>query len=104
MDMIIQASYLIAAVLFILGLKQMSSPVTARRGILWAGAGMVLYPLSAFRAMNKAALTVYENILEKGDQKDVVDLMQTRMELYDFLNYHDFEQKLDALFEEGKNK
>src|SRR5690554_7477947 len=50
----------------------------------------VLYPLSAFRAMNKAALTVYQNILEKGDQEDVVDLMQTRMELYDFLNYHDF--------------
>ena len=67
-----------------------------------AGAGMVLYPLSAFRAMNKAALTVYENILEKGDQKDVVDLMQTRMELYDFLNYHDFEQKLDELFQQKK--
>lgn len=63
---------------------------------------MVLYPLSAFRAMNKAALMVYENILEKGDQKDVVDLMQTRMELYDFLNYHDFEQKLDELFQQKK--
>ena len=48
MDMIIQASYLIAAVLFILGLKQMSSPVTARRGILWAGAGMVLATLVTF--------------------------------------------------------
>ncbi|MEH6627717.1 MAG: methylisocitrate lyase, partial [Motiliproteus sp.] len=60
--------------------------------------------LSAFRAANKAALAVYENILEKGDQKGVIDLMQTRMELYDFLNYHDFEQKLDALFAEGKNK
>ena len=68
------------------------------------GCAMVLYPLSAFRAMNKAALAVYENILGKGDQKDVVDLMQTRMELYDFLNYHDFEQKLDQLFAEGKNK
>ena len=63
----------------------------------------VLYPLSAFRAMNKAALTVYQNILEKGDQKDVVDLMQTRMELYDFLNYHDFEQKLDQLFAQKKD-
>ncbi len=68
------------------------------------GCSMVLYPLSAFRAMNKAALAVYQNILDKGDQKDVVDLMQTRMELYDFLNYHDFEQKLDKLFSEGKNK
>ncbi len=69
-----------------------------------AGAAMVLYPLSAFRAMNKAALAVYQNILEKGDQKDVVDLMQTRMELYDFLGYHEYEQKLDGLFKEGKNK
>ncbi|MCJ8167832.1 methylisocitrate lyase [Atopomonas sediminilitoris] len=68
------------------------------------GASMVLYPLSAFRAMNKAALTVYESILAKGDQKDVIDLMQTRMELYDFLDYHSFEQKLDALFAQGKNK
>jgi methylisocitrate lyase len=68
------------------------------------GATMVLYPLSAFRAANKAALNVYEALLNDGDQKAVVDTMQTRMELYDFLNYHDFEQKLDALFAEGKNK
>lgn len=62
------------------------------------GVAMVLYPLSAFRAMNKAALNVYESILANGDQKAVVDSMQTRAELYDFLNYHSFEQKLDALF------
>lgn len=68
------------------------------------GATMVLYPLSAFRAMNKAALNVYQHLLDDGDQKAVIDTMQTRMELYDFLNYHDFEQKLDALFAEGKNK
>ncbi|KZY99536.1 methylisocitrate lyase [Thalassolituus sp.] len=68
------------------------------------GAAMVLYPLSAFRAMNKAAETVYKSLLEEGHQRKVVDMMQTRMELYDYLNYHDFEQKLDALFEEGKNK
>jgi len=68
------------------------------------GAAMVLYPLSAFRAMNKAAETVYKSLLEEGHQRKVVDIMQTRMELYDYLNYHDFEQKLDALFEEGKNK
>ncbi len=68
------------------------------------GAAMVLYPLSAFRAMNKAAGTVYKSLLEEGHQRKVVDMMQTRMELYDYLNYHDFEQKLDALFEEGKNK
>lgn len=68
------------------------------------GAAMVLYPLSAFRAMNKAAETVYTAILENGDQKAVTDMMQTRMELYDYLGYHEYEQKLDALFAEGKNK
>jgi methylisocitrate lyase len=62
------------------------------------GADMVLYPLSAFRAMNKAAENVYQHILQDGDQKAVVDSMQTRMELYDYLGYHDYEQKLDALF------
>ncbi|MGO1750105.1 MAG: methylisocitrate lyase [Marinobacter sp.] len=79
-----------------------ATPLYNRKELGEAGAAMVLYPLSAFRAMNKAAVTVYENILEKGDQKDVVDLMQTRMELYDFLNYHDFEQKLDQLFKQSK--
>lgn len=64
------------------------------------GAAMVLYPLSAFRAMNQAAETVYEAILRDGDQKAVVDSMQTRMKLYDYLGYHDYEQKLDALFNE----
>lgn len=79
-----------------------ATPLYNRRELAEAGAAMVLYPLSAFRAMNKAAVTVYQNILEKGDQKDVVDLMQTRMELYDYLNYHDFEQKLDQLFQQSK--
>lgn len=79
-----------------------ATPLYNRKELGEAGAAMVLYPLSAFRAMNKAAVTVYQNILEKGDQKDVVDLMQTRMELYDFLNYHDFEQKLDQLFQQSK--
>lgn len=68
------------------------------------GAGMVLYPLSAFRAMNRAAETVYKALLDDGHQHKVVDSMQTRMELYDYLNYHDYESKLDALFAEGKNK
>lgn len=66
------------------------------------GAAMVLYPLSAFRAMNKAAENVYQTILEQGDQKAVVDTMQTRMELYDYLDYHQYEQKLDQLFAKGK--
>ncbi|WP_018404232.1 methylisocitrate lyase [Marinobacter gelidimuriae] len=79
-----------------------ATPLYNRKELGDAGASMVLYPLSAFRAMNKAAVTVYQNILEKGDQKDVIDLMQTRMELYDYLNYHDFEQKLDQLFQQTK--
>ncbi|WP_438863828.1 methylisocitrate lyase [Neptunicella sp.] len=68
------------------------------------GVDMVLYPLSAFRAMNKAAEKVYRTILEQGDQKSELDNMQTRMELYDYLGYHDYEQKLDALFAQEKNK
>ena len=63
---------------------------------------MVLYPLSAFRAMNKAAETVYEAIRKDGTQKNVVGTMQTREELYARINYHDFEKKLDALFARGK--
>ena len=66
------------------------------------GVDMVLYPLSAFRAMNKAALNVYQHLLNDGTQQAVVDTMQTRMELYDFSNYHEFEQKLDQLFAQKK--
>ncbi|GMG88189.1 methylisocitrate lyase [Biformimicrobium ophioploci] len=70
--------------------------------LMESGADIVLYPLSAFRAMNKAAENVYGSILENGDQKAVVDTMQTRAELYDYLNYHAFEDKLDALFAVSK--
>jgi len=63
-----------------------------------ANVAMALYPLSAFRAMNAAALRVYEAIRKNGTQKDVVELMQSRDDLYDFLDYHAYEQKLDALF------
>jgi methylisocitrate lyase len=62
------------------------------------GAGLALYPLSAFRAANAAALRVYEAIRQDGTQRAVVDSMQTRAELYDFLDYHSYEQKLDELF------
>ncbi len=68
------------------------------------GAALVLYPLSAFRAMSKAAEMVYQSILAEGDQKQVLDSMQTREELYDYLGYHDYEKKLDSLFASGKNK
>lgn len=67
-----------------------------------AGVAIALYPLSAFRAMNKAALKVYETVRKDGSPKNVIDTMQTRMELYDFLGYHQFEQKLDALFAKEK--
>jgi len=69
-----------------------------------AGVGMVLYPLSAFRAANKAAETVYQAVRRDGHQKNVVDMMQTRDELYDRINYHEFEGKLDVLFAQGKSK
>lgn len=75
-----------------------ATPLFNKQELADVGVEMVLYPLSAFRAMNKAALNVYESILANGDQKAVVDSMQTRAELYDFLNYHTFEQKLDELF------
>lgn len=75
-----------------------ATPLFNKDELANVGVEMVLYPLSAFRAMNKAALNVYESILQNGDQKAVVDDMQTRAELYDFLNYHAFEEKLDALF------
>jgi methylisocitrate lyase len=68
------------------------------------GIEMVLYPLSAFRAMNKAALNVYQDLREKGTQEGTLDTMQTRMELYDMLGYHDYEEKMDALFNSGKAK
>jgi methylisocitrate lyase len=54
--------------------------------------------------MNKAAESVYKTLLVDGDQKAQIDNMQTRMDLYDYLGYHDYEQKLDSLFAEGKNK
>ncbi len=79
------------------------TPLFNKAELAGVGVDMVLYPLSAFRAMNKAAMNVYESILANGDQKAVVDSMQTRAELYDFLNYHSYEQKLDALFAVGKS-
>jgi methylisocitrate lyase len=63
-----------------------------------AGVAMVLYPLSAFRAMSAAAARVYETIRRGGSQKDLLDSMQTREQLYDVLGYHEYEQKLDELF------
>ena len=69
-----------------------------------ADVAMVLYPLSAFRSMNKAALNTYTAIRRDGTQKTVLDTMQTRMELYASIGYHDYEQKLDALFAQAKTR
>lgn len=69
-----------------------------------AEVSVALYPLSAFRAMNAAALRVYESIRKDGTQKNVIDAMQTRAELYDFLGYHEFEKKLDELFAREKQE
>ncbi|WP_432382811.1 methylisocitrate lyase [Duganella sp. P38] len=79
-----------------------STPLFTKDELRDAGVDIVLYPLSAFRAMNKAAENVYGAIRRDGTQKDVLDLMQTREELYQSINYHEFEQKLDALFEAQK--
>ncbi len=67
-----------------------------------AGVRLVLYPLSAFRAMSNAALAVYDAIRRDGTQQAVVGLMQTRADLYEVLGYHEFERKLDRLFDQGK--
>ena len=75
-----------------------ATPLFTTEELASVGVKLVLYPLSAFRAMSKAALNVYEHILQDGTQQQVVDTMQTRMELYDFLDYHRYEQKLDELF------
>ena len=75
-----------------------STPLFSKDELASVGISMILYPLSAFRAMNKAALNVYQAVRADGTQKNVLDQMQTRNELYEYLNYHEYEQKLDQLF------
>ncbi|MDH3746904.1 MAG: methylisocitrate lyase [Gammaproteobacteria bacterium] len=80
------------------------TPLFTAQELAGVGIRMTLYPLSAFRAMSKAALSVYETIKNDGTQKAAVDAMQTRKELYDVLGYQAYEDKLDALFaEQGLN-
>ena len=76
------------------------TPLFSKEKLKETGVDMILYPLSAFRAMSKAAEGIYSEILEKGTQKDLIDRMQTRDELYEVLDYHTFEKKLDDLFED----
>lgn len=79
-----------------------STPLFTTEELNSVGVKLALYPLSAFRAMNAAALNVYQTLLNDGTQQSVLEQMQTREELYGFLDYHTYEQKLDALFDEGK--
>ncbi len=74
------------------------TPLFSRDELASVGVAIQLYPLSAFRAMNQAAEAVYTAIRRDGHQKSVIDLMQTREELYDRIGYHDYERALDALF------
>ena len=77
-----------------------ATPLFTSEQLASVGVKLSLYPLSAFRAMSLAALNVYQHILADGSQQNVVDTMQTRMELYDYLGYHQYEQTLDQLFSE----
>jgi methylisocitrate lyase len=79
------------------------TPLFTRDELRSAGVDIVLYCCGAYRAMNKAALNFYETVRRDGTQKNVVPAMQTREELYDFLGYHTYEEKLDALFANGKS-
>ena len=81
-----------------------ATPLFTTEELAGAGVKLALYPLSAFRAMSLAALKVYQTLLEEGTQQSSVDAMQTRMELYDFLDYHSYEQKLDQLFAQQENE
>ena len=79
------------------------TPLSNLEELASVGVDMVLYPLSAFRAMNKAALNIYKALKNTGHQKDALNSMQTRDELYEFLDYNSYEEKLDELFKKGKN-
>jgi methylisocitrate lyase len=79
------------------------TPLFTTDELRFAGVDIVLYCCGAYRAMNKGAQTFYETVRREGTQKSVVPIMQTRAELYDFLDYHRYEQKLDALFAQSAN-
>ena len=81
-----------------------ATPLFTLEELRSARVAIALYPLSAFRAMNAAALKVYNAIRKEGTQRGVVELMQTRAELYEYLDYHAYERKLDQLFAKEKAK
>lgn len=80
------------------------TPIYTKEQLHEVGVEMVLYPLSAFRAMNKAALNVYSAILNEGSQQSQIENMQTRAELYEFLDYHRYEDTIDNLFSSNSEK
>ncbi|MBN3859879.1 methylisocitrate lyase [Neisseriaceae bacterium PsAf] len=80
------------------------TPLFTKDELASVNVDIVLYCCAAYRAMNAAALKVYREIREKGTQKDLIDIMQTRKELYEFLNYQAYEDKLDELYAKNKNK
>jgi methylisocitrate lyase len=80
------------------------TPLFTVQELAGAGVAMVLYPLSAFRAMSAAALRVYQALRRDGTQKGVLELMQSRDELYEFLDYHAYERKLDELYARDRKK
>lgn len=81
-----------------------ATPLFTTQQLADVGVSIALYPLSAFRAANKAALNVYQTLRNEGTQQSVLDTMQTREELYHYLGYHDFENKLDQLFAENSSE
>jgi methylisocitrate lyase len=81
-----------------------STPFYTTDELRGAGVDIALYCCGAYRAMNKAALNFYETVRREGTQKNIIDTLQTRAELYDFLDYHSYEDKLDALFSSSKNQ
>ncbi|MGA1741666.1 MAG: methylisocitrate lyase [Pseudohongiellaceae bacterium] len=81
-----------------------ATPLFTTEELASAGVSIALYPLSAFRAANAAALKIYQTLLNEGTQKNVINMMQSRDELYEYLDYHSYEQKLDALFNRESNR
>ena len=81
-----------------------STPLYSLEELGSAGVAMALYPLSAFRAMNQAALNVYSTLRSQGTQASLIDKMQSRNDLYEFLGYHEYENKLDTLFSKEKKE
>ena len=81
-----------------------STPLYTLEELGSAGVAMALYPLSAFRAMNQAALNVYSTLRSQGTQASLIDKMQSRNDLYEFLGYHEYENKLDTLFSKEKKE